>query len=102
MKVLNIVIAAVLVAAALLLIFGIPANFLVSAVQGRMETATGYRLRVDGGTTIRFRPSPTVSLRNVTVFNGAGTDSQGHSRLRMFASRCRSPTFCAGTRASPW
>jgi AsmA protein len=75
-KVFTIVIAAVLVAAALLMVFGIPANFLVGALQARVETDTGYRLHIDGEATIGFWPSPTVSLREITLLDGNEVGSQ--------------------------
>lgn len=79
MKALKIAIAGVLVTAALLWVFGIPANFLVNLVQDRVETASGYRLHVDGGATIGFWPAPTVSLRNVTL-DRAGVPAQDQFR----------------------
>jgi len=65
MKWLKIAIAGVLVAAVLAIVIGIPANFLVGVVQSRIETETGYRIRLGGETTISFRPAPTISLRDV-------------------------------------
>jgi AsmA protein len=67
MRVIKIVTAGALVGAALLLIFGIPANFLVGALQARIEAFTGYRLRIDGGARIRLWPSPTVLVRDITL-----------------------------------
>jgi AsmA protein len=65
-----------LAAAAGLLIFGIPANFLVGAVQSRFEAATGYHLRLGGETTISLRPAPTIFLRGVTLSTGSDADSE--------------------------
>jgi AsmA protein len=77
MKAFYIVIAGMLVAAAVLLIFGIPANFLVAALQSRFETGAGYRLYVDGGVTIGLWPSPTVSLTDITVLEGNEVGREG-------------------------
>jgi AsmA protein len=80
MKWFKIGLAGALVVAALLVIFGIPANFLVGAIKSRIEAQTGYRLRTEGETTINFWPKPSISLRDITVF--AGGDSAAENRFR--------------------
>ena len=80
MKWFKIAIAGVLVVAALLIIFGIPANFVVGAVKSPVEAQTGYRLRIDGETTISFWPEPAISLRDVTLFTG--DDSGAENRFK--------------------
>jgi AsmA protein len=77
-KAFKIVIAAVAAAVVLLLIFGIPANFLVGTVESRVQADSGYRLRIYGGTTVSFFPSPTVTLRDISLFHGdeAGPQDQ--------------------------
>jgi AsmA protein len=75
MKWYKIAIAGVLAVAALLVVFGIPANFLAGALQSRFEAATGYRLLVGGETTVSLWPAPTISLRNVALLAGNETDS---------------------------
>jgi AsmA protein len=70
MKWYKIAIAGVVVLAALLVMFGIPANFLTGAVQSRLEAETGYRLGLGGVTTISLWPAPTISLRDVTLLTG--------------------------------
>jgi len=70
MKWVKLALAGLLIAAALILFFGIPANFLVGAVKARVEAQTGYRLRLDGATTIGLWPQPNVSLRDVTLLTG--------------------------------
>ena len=62
-------IVGVIAAAALLLTFGVPVNFLLGRLQSRVEADTGYRLRVDGGVTMGFWPSPTAFFRNVSVLD---------------------------------
>ena len=81
MKALKIVIAGVLVAAALLLVFGIPVNFLVNSVQSRIESETGYHVTIDGGAKIGLRPSPTVWLRNITLLGRPGTAAQSQYKI---------------------
>lgn len=71
MKWLKIGILGVVLAAALLIVFGIPANFLVGSLQSRFEAATGYRLQLGGETTVKFWPAPTISLRDVTLLTRA-------------------------------
>lgn len=68
----------VAVAAALVMVFGVPANFLVGSLQSRFEAATGYRLRLGGETTVKFWPAPTISLRDVTLLTDAEAGSDGH------------------------
>ena len=73
----RIAIIAALLVCALLVIFGIPANFLVGTLQSRFEAATQYRLHLGGQTTVSFWPSPTISLRDVTLFTGGEQDAEG-------------------------
>lgn len=61
---------AVAAAVAALLVFGVPANFVVAALQSRIEAESGYRLRVDGAASIALLPSPTISLRRVVLIGG--------------------------------
>jgi AsmA protein len=78
MKWFKIGILGVVVAAALLIVFGIPANFLVGSLQSRFEAATGYRLQLGGETTVKFWPAPTISLRDVTLLTGGEAASDNH------------------------
>lgn len=66
----KIAIAVVVVAVALLLVFGVPVNFIVGTVKSRIEAQTGYRLRLGGETTLSFWPKPTISLRDITLSTG--------------------------------
>ncbi len=65
----KIAVAAGLIATALMLLLalGVPANFLAGVLQNRVEAATGYRLRIDGTTSIAVLPRPTVSLQRVRL-----------------------------------
>jgi AsmA protein len=64
--------------AVLLIVFGVPANFLVGSLQSRFEAATGDRLQLGGETTVKFWPALTISLRDVTLLTGAETASDSH------------------------
>jgi AsmA protein len=73
----KIAIVGVVVLAALLVVFGIPANFLTGAVQSRLEAATGYRLGLGGVTTVSFWPTPAISLRDVNLLSKTQDGSDG-------------------------
>ena len=60
-------IAAVIVVAALLLIIGVPSDYLTSEIQARVERETGYRLTIAGSTKIGIWPSLNVTLNDVTL-----------------------------------
>lgn len=70
----------VLLVCVLLIIFGIPANFLVGALQSRFEAATGYQLHLGGRTTVSFWPAPTISLRDVALLDGGQPESDARFR----------------------
>jgi AsmA protein len=67
--------AVLLAVAALMLGFGVPAGFVAKLAQDQVEARTGYRLRIEGGTKLSFRPSPTVTLGEVSLRDGSGSDS---------------------------
>lgn len=67
--------AALLAAASLVLAFGVPAAFLAKLAQDQVASRTGYRLRIDGDTKLAFRPSPTVTLGNISLVDGGGSNS---------------------------
>jgi AsmA protein len=67
--------AALLAAASLVLAFGVPAAFLAKLAQDQVASHTGYRLRIDGDTKLAFRPSPTVTLGNISLVDGSGSNS---------------------------
>ena len=72
-------IAAVIVLAVLLLIVGVPSGFLTSAIQSRVEAATGYRLSIAGSTRIGLWPSLSVTMNDVTLQHPK--DRDGSNRL---------------------
>ena len=52
------------------LAFGVPA--LTKLAQDQVEGHSTYRFRVDGPTTLSFRPSPTLTLRKVNLVDVSG------------------------------
>ena len=74
-------IAAVIVLAVLLLIVGVPSGFLTSAIQSRVEAATGYRLSIAGSTRIGLWPSLNVTMHDVTLQDAKGRDDS-HAKGR--------------------
>jgi AsmA protein len=77
--------AVLLAVAALVLGFGVPAGFVAKLAQDQVEARTGYRLRIEGGTKLSFRPSPTVTLGEVSLRDGSG----GHSATSFTARSVR-------------
>lgn len=67
LKIAGVALAVVFVAVALLMVIGIPSGFLTSAIQTRVESATGYRLTIAGSTSIGIWPSLNVTLHKVTL-----------------------------------
>jgi AsmA protein len=61
------VIAAIVVGAIALLVVGMPAGFLTSAIQQRVERETGYRLRITGSTKLGIWPSLNVTMSSVML-----------------------------------
>jgi AsmA protein len=79
LKIAGAAIAAVIVVAGLLMMIGIPSGFLTSAIQTRVESATGYRLTIAGSTRIGIWPSLNVTMNSVTL--EAPKDSDTSKRL---------------------
>ena len=71
--------AAAIVVIALLLVFGIPSGFLTSTIASRLESATGYRLSIDGTTKISLWPTLNVTLNDLTLADPK--DRSGITRL---------------------
>jgi AsmA protein len=76
-KITGATVAAVLVILVLLLIVGIPSGFLTSAIQQRVERATGYRLTIAGTTRIGLWPSLNVTLNQITLKDPKDRDTSG-------------------------
>ncbi|MGB6177594.1 MAG: AsmA family protein [Methylocella sp.] len=77
LKIATIGIGAVLVTALLALVLGVPAGLLVGALQNRVEADTGYRLRIGGNSTVAFWPSPTLTVRDIGLFDANDADPRG-------------------------
>ncbi|MBR0995125.1 AsmA family protein [Bradyrhizobium japonicum] len=71
--------AAVIVVIAILLVIGIPSGFLSSTIASRVESATGYRLAIDGTTKISLWPTLNVTLNDLTLSDPK--DRSGITRL---------------------
>lgn len=71
--------AAVIIVIALLLVVGIPSGFLTSTIAARVESATGYRLSIDGSAKISLWPTLNVTLNELTLQDPK--DRSGISRL---------------------
>ena len=72
--------AAVIIAVLLLLmVVGIPSGFLSSAIQDRVERASGYHLTIEGTTKISLWPTLNVSLSDLTLQNPQ--DRDGTNRI---------------------
>ena len=71
--------AAVIIVIALLLVVGIPSGFLTSTIASRVESATGYRLSIDGSAKISLWPTLNVTLNDLTLADPK--DRSGITRL---------------------
>lgn len=71
--------AAVIIVIALLLVVGVPSGFLTSTIASRVESATGYRLSIDGTTKISLWPTLNVTLNDLTLADPK--DRSGITRL---------------------
>ncbi|AWM10731.1 AsmA family protein [Bradyrhizobium symbiodeficiens] len=71
--------AAVIIVIAILLVIGIPSGFLTSTIASRVESATGYRLSIDGTTRISLWPTLNVTLNDLSLADPR--DRSGITRL---------------------
>lgn len=83
------VIAAVVLVAAIVLAVGIPSGMMTSAIQARVERATGYRIEIDGTTRIALWPTFHVTLNDITLDRRAGTGDA--ERIEIAAARVEMP-----------
>jgi AsmA protein len=75
MKIIGAAVAATIVVAVLVLLVGIPSDFLTSAIQARIERETGYRLTIAGSSRIGIWPSLNVNLHDVTLQDPRNRDT---------------------------
>ncbi|MDD1536575.1 MULTISPECIES: AsmA family protein [unclassified Bradyrhizobium] len=71
--------AAIIIVTAILLVIGIPSGFLTSTIASRVESATGYRLSIEGTTRISLWPALNVTLNDLTLADPR--DRSGITRL---------------------
>lgn len=71
--------AAVIIVVAIPLVIGIPSGFLTSTIASRVESATGYRLSIDGTTRISLWPTLNVTLNDLSLADPR--DRSGITRL---------------------
>src|ERR1700739_1315493 len=79
MKIAGAAVAVLIVMLVLLMVVGIPSGFLTSAIQDRVERATGDQLTIAGTTKISLWPTLNVSLSDLTLQNPK--DRDGSSRI---------------------
>jgi AsmA protein len=85
LKIIAGIVVAVVVIGVVLLLIGIPAGFMTSAVQSRVERETGLELTIGGSTRIGLWPSPNVTVDDVTLQQRGDRDSS----LRVSVGRIR-------------
>ena len=71
--------AAIIIVIALLLVIGIPSGFLTATIASRVESATGYRLSIDGTAKISLWPTLNVTLNDLALADPK--DRSGITRL---------------------
>jgi AsmA protein len=79
MKIAGAAVAVLIVMLVLLMVVGIPSGFLTSAIQDRVERATGDQLTIAGTTKISLWPTLNVSLSDLTLQNPK--DRDGTNRI---------------------
>lgn len=88
-KLAGLVIAAVVLVAVIVLAVGIPSGMMTSAIQARVERATGYRIEIDGATRVAFWPTFHLTLNDVTLDRHAG--SEAAERIEIAQARVEMP-----------
>lgn len=76
---------AIFAAALLLLIVGVPSDFLVEKIQTRFAAETGYQLQITGGAKLRLWPVPSIVVRDITLINPG--DSAAKNQLTVGSAR---------------
>jgi AsmA protein len=96
LKIAGAAVAAILVAAGLLLLIGIPSGFLTSAIQSRVERETGYRLTIAGSSRIGLWPSLNVTLNNVTLQDPRDRDTSDRLAIDSIQADIRLASLWSG------
>jgi AsmA protein len=68
-----VVLVALIAAGVLVLVVGAPSGFLIDKINTQFAAETGYKLKVTGGATARFWPSPSIEVRDITLLNKDGS-----------------------------
>jgi AsmA protein len=89
LKVAGAVLAVAIIGIALLLAIGIPASFVTSAIQARVERDTGYRIEIGGATRVSLLPGLSVTMHDVTLRDPDDRDSG--SRVTIGSVRAELP-----------
>jgi AsmA protein len=89
LKIAGAVAAVAAIAIVLLLAIGIPASFVTSAIQARVERDTGYKIEVGGAARVSLLPGLSVTLHDVTVRNPSDRDTD--SRVTIGSIRAELP-----------
>jgi AsmA protein len=74
LKISAIIFGAIIVLGLALAFIGIPVGFLLGPMAGKIEAATGYRVEVSGGATLRLLPSASIIARGVRLTDARHTD----------------------------
>ena len=72
-RTLTLVVAIVAAVAALAVVYGIPAGFLIEPLQSRFEAQTGYRLQAEDA-RLDFLPSPVMTTGRIIVIDPAASE----------------------------
>ena len=86
LKYIGFLLIAIVAAAVLLLVVGIPSDFLVEKIRTRFAAETGYELQITGGATLRLWPAPSVVVRDITLVNKDG-DAATQTQLTVGSAR---------------
>ena len=77
---------AIVAAAVVLLVVGIPSDFLVEKIRTRFAAETGYELQITGGAALHVWPAPSVVVRDITLVNKDG-DATTQTQLTVGSAR---------------
>jgi AsmA protein len=96
LKIAGAALAAIIVAAGLVLVIGIPSSFLTSNIQARIERETGYRLTIAGSTRISVWPSLNVTLNDVTLQDPKDRDTSDRLTVGSIEANIRLASLWSG------
>lgn len=81
--------AMVLVVAAIVLTVGIPSTMIPSAIEARIERATGHRIEINGTTRVGLWPTFHLTLNDITLDRRGG--SEDGARIEIAQARVEMP-----------